>query len=89
MKVNNPADVAGGKSAPLDLDVRGHKCPIPILRLRRCLEGQAAGTYIRITATDPMTQIDIPHFCQQADHMLIEQTVIGENLYFLIKKTGD
>lgn len=77
------------KPSWIDLDVTGHKCPIPILRLRRCLSRQASGVRIRVKANDPMTQVDIPHFCTQAGHTLLDQSVEGSDLYFLIKKAGD
>lgn len=44
------------------IDARGHRCPVPTLKLRRALE-----THARVTlmADDPMAQIDVPHFCTQ------------------------
>lgn len=44
------------------IDARGHRCPVPTLRLRRALETQASVTLL---ADDPMAQIDVPHFCTQ------------------------
>ncbi len=44
------------------IDARGHRCPVPTLKLRRAME-----TFERVTlmADDPMAQIDVPHFCAQ------------------------
>lgn len=71
------------------LDVSGHKCPVPILRVRRMLERLPRGTILKIVATDPMTQIDFPHFCQEGGYDLLEMTAKDEVFHFLIKKTGD
>lgn len=70
------------------LDVTGHKCPVPVLRVRRMLETMPEGAILRVMATDPMTQIDFPHFCHQSGHDLLEMTALEDSFHFLIKKTG-
>lgn len=54
------------------VDARGHKCPVPTLRLRRTLEGLSAGAVVRLLADDPMARIDVPHFCDQQGLELLE-----------------
>ncbi len=49
------------------IDARGHRCPVPTLKLRRALAGQYAVT---LMADDPMAQIDVPHFCSQNNYLL-------------------
>lgn len=68
------------------LDVSGHKCPIPVLRLRRALENMTMGQCIELTATDPMTLIDVPNFCREAGHSIENITETDENILYLIKK---
>ncbi len=72
-----------------ELDVTGHKCPIPILRVRRILEKMSGGGILRVLATDPMTRVDFPHFCQESGHELLEMTEEGGIFVFLIIKTGE
>ena len=43
------------------VDARGHRCPVPTLRLRRSLEGLGSGEVVRLLADDPMARIDVPH----------------------------
>ncbi|VAW06473.1 hypothetical protein MNBD_ALPHA01-1271 [hydrothermal vent metagenome] len=71
------------------LDVTGHKCPIPILRVRRILERMPGGAILRVLATDPMTRVDFPHFCQESGHELLEMTEEDGIFVFLIIKTGE
>ncbi len=71
------------------LDVTGHKCPLPVLRVRRLLERMSPGDILKVMATDPMTQIDLPYFCQQGGHVLLEITEKDSIYYFLIKKAGE
>jgi tRNA 2-thiouridine synthesizing protein A len=43
------------------IDARGHRCPVPTLRLRRALETAAPGSRLVLLATDPMARIDVPY----------------------------
>lgn len=49
-------------SDPIVVDARGHRCPVPTLRLRRALEAAPAGGEVRLLADDPLARIDVPHF---------------------------
>ncbi|HKP79596.1 MAG TPA: sulfurtransferase TusA family protein [Phenylobacterium sp.] len=69
------------------VDARGHRCPVPTLRLRRALEGAPAGTRVRLLADDPLARIDVPHFAAQAGARLLEQTDVEGGLSFLVAKT--
>ncbi|HSI40026.1 MAG TPA: sulfurtransferase TusA family protein [Xanthobacteraceae bacterium] len=51
--------------APLRLDLRGLKCPLPALHTRRALERLGAGGRLEVECTDPMAAIDIPHLAAQ------------------------
>ena len=53
------------------IDARGHRCPVPTLRLRRALEGLGSGEVVRLLADDPMARIDVPHFVGQGGHHLL------------------
>ncbi|MCU4654532.1 sulfurtransferase TusA family protein [Roseibacterium sp. SDUM158016] len=52
----------------IEIDATGLKCPLPVLRLRKRLEGVAPGRVVRLLASDPMAAIDVPHFCAEAGH---------------------
>ena len=69
------------------VDARGHRCPVPTLRLRRALEGAPAGARVRLLADDPLARIDVPHFAAQAGARLLEQTDVEGGLSFLVAKT--
>ena len=43
------------------VDARGHRCPVPSLRVRKALDGAAPETRVTLLATDPMARIDVPH----------------------------
>jgi len=54
------------------LDARDLLCPLPVLKLRKALAAMPAGARIRVLTTDPVAVIDIPHFCVEAGHRVIE-----------------
>ena len=54
------------------IDARGLLCPLPVLRLRKHLLAQPPGGRVTLIATDRAALIDVPHFCAQSGHILIE-----------------
>ena len=47
------------------IDARGHKCPVPTLRLRKAIETAGPGARLTLLATDPMARIDAPFLMDQ------------------------
>ncbi|MBU2486425.1 MAG: sulfurtransferase TusA family protein [Alphaproteobacteria bacterium] len=68
------------------LDLRGLKCPLPVLKTRRHLRDLATGTLIRIETTDPLAVIDIPHYCREDGHQLLESAPVEGGHVFVIEK---
>ena len=60
-----------------ELDARGLLCPLPVLKARKRLAAMDAGSILRLIATDPAAVIDVPHFCSEAGHELIESSDLG------------
>lgn len=50
------------------LDTSGLTCPLPVLRARKRLMAMAPGSVLRVIATDPVSVLDMPHFCREAGH---------------------
>jgi tRNA 2-thiouridine synthesizing protein A len=73
---------------PLVVDARGHRCPVPTLRLRKALAGAAPGQVVRLLADDPMARIDVPHFAAQHGCQVLASAAHGDLLIFeLVKAT--
>lgn len=71
---------------PFEIDVRGLKCPLPVLKAEKRMRPLASGTEIVVIATDPMAAIDIPNFCQENGHRFVGRAEDGElTRYTLIK----
>lgn len=69
-----------------EIDAIGLLCPLPVLKLRKRLKPLAPGDRIRLLTDDPAAIVDVPHFCNESGHMLIERTETGGTLAFLIEK---
>jgi tRNA 2-thiouridine synthesizing protein A len=68
------------------VDARGHRCPVPTLRLRRALEQAPPGARVRLLADDPLARIDVPHFAGQIGAQVLEQGEAAGALSFLVTK---
>ncbi|OWV93104.1 sulfurtransferase TusA family protein [Rhizobium sp. R693] len=67
-------------------DLRGLKCPLPVLKTRRKMSSLPSGSLIQVETTDPLAGIDIPHFCNEDGHELIETVKTDTGHRFLIRK---
>lgn len=72
----------------LVIDARGHRCPVPTLRLRKALEGMGAGQRVRLLADDPMARVDVPHLTAETGDLMVESGAEGKTLSFLVEKRG-
>jgi tRNA 2-thiouridine synthesizing protein A len=69
------------------LDLRGLKCPLPVLKTRKAMRGMAAGARILVETTDPLAKIDVPNFCRENNHRLLSaESGDGDLMRFLIEK---
>lgn len=67
-------------------DLRGLKCPLPVLKTRRKMSSLPSGALIQVETTDPLAGIDIPHFCNEDGHELVEAKKTDTGHRFLIRK---
>jgi len=70
------------------VDARGHKCPVPSLRLRRALKEAAVGEVVELWADDPMVKIDIPHLVKSLGDEIVFKDLSGPHCIFWIMKTA-
>ena len=68
------------------LDTSGLYCPEPVMLLHGAVRDVATGQVIKVVATDPSTERDIPKFCQFLDHELIAQYQQGEAYIYFIRR---
>ncbi len=54
-----------------DLDARGLKCPLPILKAKKALADMVSGDVLRVLATDPGSVRDFNAFARQTGNELL------------------
>jgi len=68
------------------LNLRGLRCPQPVLRAKKALRNVPIGGVLVLECTDPLTVIDVPHFVNQTGHALQAQERDGKLYIFRILK---
>lgn len=72
--------------APLQLDLRGLRCPLPLLRLKMQLAQLPAGSRVIALSSDPGSAQDIPRFLAQAGHELLAMSCQDQVWSFDLRK---
>ncbi|QMT32365.1 sulfurtransferase TusA family protein [Alysiella filiformis] len=58
----------------MTLDLKGLKCPMPILHSKKALAKLESGTLLTVLATDAGAPDDFVAFCQHTGHELLSST---------------
>lgn len=70
------------------LDLRGLKCPMPVLKASKAIKAMPVSQQVWLETTDPLAVIDIPAFCNEQGHDLL-QTVEADGFNrFLVQKNA-
>lgn len=67
-------------------DLRGLKCPLPVMKARRRLADLPTGARLWLETTDPLAVIDIPAFCQDSGHRLVTSEAVDGAHRFLVQR---
>ncbi len=68
------------------LDLRGLKCPLPVLKTRKFLSSLAPGEKVEVACTDPLSVIDLPNLLRETGDALEASGKADGALLFLIRK---
>ena len=69
-----------------ELDARGLKCPLPILKAKKALAEMATGEVLRIIATDSGSVRDFQAFAKQTGNALLSHVQTGTEFVFLMQR---
>lgn len=89
--VNTPAELAEaerllGRPPLRKLDLRGLKCPLPVLKTRKFLGLMAPGERVEVCCTDPMSLVDLPHLLRETGDVLEAQSRAEGVAVFVIRR---
>jgi len=68
-------------------DLRGLKCPLPVLRTRKALASMRSGEVLVVTCSDPLAGIDIPNLLRETGDALEETRNEAPLMTFWIRKS--
>lgn len=68
------------------LDTQGLFCPEPVMMLHGAINDVSVGEIVKIIATDPSTQRDIPKFCDFLGHKLLSQEEANDLFLFFVER---
>ena len=70
-----------------ELDTKGLRCPMPLLKAKRALNAMATGQRLRVLATDQGSVRDFRVFAEQSGHALLSsEEREGVYIYLLEKR---
>lgn len=67
-------------------DLKGLNCPLPVLKARKRLSAMQSGAQLWLETTDPLAVIDVPAFCTENGHQLIETQTVAGGHRFLVER---
>ena len=68
----------------IELDTRGLLCPLPVLKLRKLIKSTKQKDKIKLITDDPAAIVDVPHFCYEQGHQILESfKQNGYNLFII------
>ena len=69
----------------VELDCKGMYCPMPIVKLKKTTKTMESGQVLRIVATDPGRERDIPAWAKKTGAEILESSQDGGEYVFVIK----
>ncbi len=73
--------------ADYELDLRGRRCPLPVMRMRKKLETMSSGQTLCILSSEPGSVRDINAYVKSSGDTLLESKKTPEGDFeFLLKR---
>jgi len=87
--VSDPAnDRAPENEADIELDCRGMRCPLPIIRLANNIEDVAVGHTVAVVADDPAARPDVPAWCRMRGHDYVGEDTASDGVArYLVRRS--
>jgi TusA-related sulfurtransferase len=72
----------------LELDCRGMRCPLPVVRLANSIGDVAVGGTLAVVADDPAARPDIPAWCRMRGQEYVGEDVAADGVpRFLVRRS--
>lgn len=72
--------------ADTEVDATGLRCPMPLLKAKRALNGMQSGQVLRVLSTDAGSARDFAVFSEQSGHALLSSDRDGDVYMHVLRK---
>lgn len=72
--------------ATTKLDLKGLRCPLPVLKTRKALKALSAGERLEVHCSDPLSVIDIPNLIRETGDRVEIVERAEKRIVFMIEK---
>jgi len=74
----------------LELDCRGVRCPVPVIRLAQRIGEVPVGGTVAVVADDPAARPDIPAWCRMRGQEYVGERVAADGVpVYLVRRVDD
>jgi TusA-related sulfurtransferase len=74
--------------ADLELDCRGLRCPLPVIRLANSIGGVPVGRAVAVVADDSAARSDVPAWCRMRGQEYLGEDVAGDGVpRYVVRRT--
>ena len=70
----------------MHLDMRGKRCPLPVIELARHIGDVEIGDTVTVVADDPAAASDIAAWCRMRSHELVSTTAEGDATAYEVRR---
>ena len=69
-----------------EVDTRGLKCPLPILKAKKALADLMSGQTLKVVSTDEGSVRDFQAFAKQTGNELVDQEILGNEYIHVLRR---
>lgn len=74
----------------LELDCRGTRCPLPVIRLAQRISEVPLGGIVAVAADDPAARPDIPAWCRMREHEFVGEVAAADGVpVYLVRRSHE
>jgi TusA-related sulfurtransferase len=74
--------------ADLELDCRGMRCPLPVIRLANSIGDVSVGQAVAVVADDSAARSDVPAWCRMRGQEYLGEDVAGDGVpRYVVRRT--
>ena len=74
-----------GSGVVLEVDARGLRCPLPVIRLAAAAAALPSGARVAVLTTDPAASTDVPAWARMRGHRVVADQDRGDHRHLVVE----